>query len=214
MAKRRVSVLRDLVESRRDEIKAIVARHHGHSVAVFGSVARGNDGPASDIDFLVELEPDARPFEILVIGAELEAALGVPVDVGTRDSLRSATSQRRAGRGDSSVSRDARARLADIVEAIDVIREHLRRGGLDDTLVYDAVRVRLIEIGEAVKGLSPDVLSLEPTIEWKAIARMRDQLAHHYFDTDHAVVRDVVENELNPLLAAVRSLTERVGEAN
>jgi predicted nucleotidyltransferase len=88
VSEHRVSRLRDLVESRRDEIKAIVARHHGHSVAVFGSAARGDDGPASDIDFLVELEPDARPFEILVIGAELEAALGVPVDVGTRDSLR------------------------------------------------------------------------------------------------------------------------------
>ena len=43
-----------------------------------------------------------------------------------------------------------------------------------------------------------------------AIARMRDQLAHHYFDTDHAVVRDVVDNELGPLLTAVRSLINRV----
>lgn len=47
--------LRELVEVHRDEIKAIVARHHGRSVAIFGSVARGDERPGSDIDFLVEL---------------------------------------------------------------------------------------------------------------------------------------------------------------
>lgn len=80
--------LRELVESHRDEIKAIVARHHGRSVAIFGSVARGEERPGSDIDFLVELVPGARPIEILSIGAELEEVLGVKVDVGTPDSLR------------------------------------------------------------------------------------------------------------------------------
>lgn len=79
--------LRELVDARREEIKAI-ARHHGRSVAVFGSVARGDERPDSDIDFLVELEPDARPLEILSIGVELEEALGVKVDVGTPASLR------------------------------------------------------------------------------------------------------------------------------
>ncbi len=80
--------LRELVESHRDEIKAIVARHGGRSIAIFGSVARGEERPGSDIDFLVELAPGARPFGILSIGAELEEALGVKVDVGTPDSLR------------------------------------------------------------------------------------------------------------------------------
>jgi predicted nucleotidyltransferase len=80
--------LRDLVDAHRDEIKAIVARHHGRSVAIFGSVARGDERPDSDIDFLVELAPDARPFEVLAIGAALEEALGVKVDVGTSGSLR------------------------------------------------------------------------------------------------------------------------------
>lgn len=80
--------LRELVEAHREEIKAIVARHHGRSVALFGSVARGDERPDSDIDFLVELAPDARPFEVLAIGAALEEALGVKVDVGTSTSLR------------------------------------------------------------------------------------------------------------------------------
>jgi predicted nucleotidyltransferase len=80
--------LRELVEAHRDEIKAIVARHNGRSIALFGSVVRGDERASSDIDFLIELKPGARPFEVLSIGAELEEALGVKVDVGTRDSLR------------------------------------------------------------------------------------------------------------------------------
>lgn len=80
--------LRELVEARRHEIKAITARHHGRSIALFGSVARGDDHAASDLDFIVEFEPGTRPFELLLLGAELEDALGVPVDIGTRESLR------------------------------------------------------------------------------------------------------------------------------
>jgi predicted nucleotidyltransferase len=79
--------LRELVETHRPQIKAIAARHHGRAVAIFGSVARGDEGPESDIDFLVELEPGSRPFEILTIGVALEKALGVPVDVGTPEAL-------------------------------------------------------------------------------------------------------------------------------
>ena len=77
-------------------------------------------------------------------------------------------------------------------------------------LIYDAVRVRLIEIGEAVKAISPELLDEAPGIPWSAIARMRDHLAHHYFDTDHAIVTDIVENELEDLRDAVRVLSERV----
>lgn len=110
------------------------------------------------------------------------------------------------------MSRHDASRLADIIEALNAISSHLTKGDLGDGLVYDAVRVRLIEIGEAVKGVSPELLEMEPSIAWNAIARMRDQLAHRYFDTDHAIVQDVVDHELEPLLRAVRRLAERAGE--
>jgi uncharacterized protein with HEPN domain len=47
------------------------------------------------------------------------------------------------------VSHRDRQRLADIRAAIDAIRSHLQRGTLADDLVFDAVRIRLLEIGEA-----------------------------------------------------------------
>ena len=108
------------------------------------------------------------------------------------------------------MTRQDQTRLADVLAAIEAINDHLTRGDLNDGLVYDAVRVRLIEIGEAVKGVDPTLLATEPSVPWRAIARMRDHLAHRYFDTDHAVVVDVVENELAPLEVAVRALAERV----
>ena len=111
------------------------------------------------------------------------------------------------------MSRQDETRLADIAGAIDAIRGHLDRGGLEDGLVYDAVRVRLIEIGEAVKGVDPELLEAESQVPWRAIARMRDHLTHRYFDTDHAIVQDVVDNELEPLLEAVRSPSARVSAA-
>ncbi|MGA7688977.1 MAG: nucleotidyltransferase domain-containing protein, partial [Jiangellales bacterium] len=69
--------LRELVEAHRDGTRAIVARHHGRSVAVFGSVARCDERAGSDVDPLVELAWGARPVEILSIGVELEEVLGV-----------------------------------------------------------------------------------------------------------------------------------------
>ena len=57
------------------------------------------------------------------------------------------------------MSRRDDERLADVLASAEAIRRHLERGGLDDGLVFDAVRVRLIEIGEAVKDIDPDLLA-------------------------------------------------------
>jgi uncharacterized protein with HEPN domain len=73
-----------------------------------------------------------------------------------------------------------RQRLDDILAAIGAIRSHLGRGDLSDGLVFDAVPIRLLEIGEAVKALPAGLLTQEPGIPWAQIAQMRDQLAHRY----------------------------------
>ena len=103
--------------------------------------------------------------------------------------------------------RDAQ-RLADIQAAIDTIRSHLARGTLADGLVFDAVRMRLLEIGEAVKALPASLLSAQPSIPWQQIARMRDHLAHRYFDTAHAILQATVDEDLPALELAVSALIE------
>ncbi len=111
------------------------------------------------------------------------------------------------------MSRREAAWLADIAEAITTVEHYLEAGTLAEGVVYDACRARLIEIGEAVKHLDPVLLQSVPDIRWRAIARMRDQLAHHYFDTDHAIVTQAVNEELPRLRDAVAVLLRRTNES-
>jgi uncharacterized protein with HEPN domain len=110
------------------------------------------------------------------------------------------------------VTRREQQRLTDITVAITVIRQHLARGGLSDGLVFDAVRVRLIEIGEAVKALPRELLDREPAIPWDQVAGMRDRLAHRYFDTSYAILQATIDHDLPELEQAVRNLTEHIGD--
>ncbi len=101
-----------------------------------------------------------------------------------------------------------RQRLSDIRAAIEAVRSHLRRGDLSDGLIFDAVRIRLLEIGEAVKALPAELLDAEPGIPWPQIARMRDHLAHRYFDTSHAILQATVDHDLPDLERAVNNLID------
>jgi uncharacterized protein with HEPN domain len=102
--------------------------------------------------------------------------------------------------------RSDRQRLEDVLAAAEAIDAHRARGSLDDGLVFDAVRVRLIEIGEAVKDIDAVLLRAEPGIPWSDVAGMRDHLTHRYFDTAHAIVAATLDHDLPPLVAAVRRL--------
>ena len=70
-----------IVESKRDQINELVRRHQGRAVALFGSVARGDDTPESDIDFLVEFDKGSSLFDLMDLQEALQELLGVPVDV-------------------------------------------------------------------------------------------------------------------------------------
>src|SRR5580704_685255 len=94
------------------------------------------------------------------------------------------------------------------------IRSHLQRGDLSDGLVFAAVRIRLLEISEAVKASPAEMLGSQPDIPWTQIARMRDHLAHRYFDTDHAVLQATVDNDLPELERAVHVLAETLPTEN
>ncbi len=108
------------------------------------------------------------------------------------------------------MNRPVHARLQDIQTATDAIADYLARGGIDDDILFDAIRARLIEIGEAVKDIDPAVLATEPDIPWSDISRMRDQLAHRYFDTAHSIVRATALNDIPSLAEEVTRLLRRL----
>lgn len=79
--------LRELLHQKRDVILQIAARHGAHNVRLFGSVARGEAGPESDIDLLVEKGSTLSAWFPAGLVLELQDALGRPVEVVTEKGL-------------------------------------------------------------------------------------------------------------------------------
>ena len=107
------------------------------------------------------------------------------------------------------MSRSPQDRIRDIREAVAAIKQ-FEQAGRDNPMVFDAVRMRLLEIGEAASGLPRHLREFEPAVPWREIIGMRNWMAHRYFDTAHAYIWGTVDNDLAPLLAALDRLAARV----
>lgn len=71
----------DAIRERRNEILDRASEHGARNVRVFGSAARGETGPTSDIDLLIEMEPGRSLLDFVGLWQELEDLLGVRVDL-------------------------------------------------------------------------------------------------------------------------------------
>jgi len=71
----------DDLRQRRGEILRIATSHGAHNVRVFGSVADGRARPDSDVDFIVDFDPDRTVLDLSGLILDLEDALGRKVDV-------------------------------------------------------------------------------------------------------------------------------------
>ena len=77
-----------LLKAHRKEILEIATHNGVENIRVFGSVARGEERPDSDIDFLVSLQTGRSLLDLARLLRELEALLGREVDVVTEAGLR------------------------------------------------------------------------------------------------------------------------------
>ena len=75
------------LQKKRDEILAIATRHGARDVRVFGSRARGEGKPGSDVDLLIRLEAGRTLLDIVAIKQDLEDLLGCKVDVVTESAV-------------------------------------------------------------------------------------------------------------------------------
>lgn len=80
--------LEELRTSKRDEILRVAVKRGARNIRVFGSVARGESDAASDVDFLVDMEPVRSLFDLSGLLIDLEAVLQTEVDVVTERGLR------------------------------------------------------------------------------------------------------------------------------
>ncbi|MDP2606553.1 MAG: nucleotidyltransferase family protein [Deltaproteobacteria bacterium] len=77
-----------ILETKKEDILQIAAKHGARNVRVFGSVARGEARPDSDVDFLVDMEPGRTLFDMGGLLMELRDLLGLQVDVVTEHGLK------------------------------------------------------------------------------------------------------------------------------
>jgi uncharacterized protein len=77
----------DTLKSKKNKIKQILQQYHAENIRVFGSVARGESGESSDIDFLVNFLPNASLLDQVGITDELSLLLNCPVDVVSERAL-------------------------------------------------------------------------------------------------------------------------------
>lgn len=82
------------LREKRQDIVRLALKHGVKAISVFGSAARGEAGPDSDVDFLVEVEGPTPPWFPGGLVADLEELLGRPVDVVEADALREPLRQR------------------------------------------------------------------------------------------------------------------------
>jgi uncharacterized protein len=75
------------IEDRRDEILSIASRYGARNIRLFGSAARGEGGPESDIDLLIDLEPGRSLLDLIAIKQDLQDLLGCKVDVVTEAAI-------------------------------------------------------------------------------------------------------------------------------
>jgi uncharacterized protein with HEPN domain len=106
------------------------------------------------------------------------------------------------------VTRTESERLSDIAEAIAAIHQHLLDTEEPGGVLRDALLYRFVVIGEAVKNLTPETRAAAPDVQWAAVARLRDLIAHEYFRIDMDLILKIVDDDLPALAAAVSRLRE------
>ncbi|MBQ6965936.1 MAG: DUF86 domain-containing protein [Bacteroidaceae bacterium] len=78
----------------------------------------------------------------------------------------------------------------------------------------DAICMNLIALGEAVKGVDKithgELLSQYPEVYWGGVMRMRDKIAHHYFEIDTDVVFRTIEEDIPHMLPVIERMIEDI----
>lgn len=82
----------------------------------------------------------------------------------------------------------------------------------DGMMRLDAICMNLIALGEAVKGLDKqthgELLPHYPEIHWSGVMRMRDKIAHHYFEIDSEIVFHTIEKDIPQMMKVIDKMLE------
>ncbi len=226
----------------RDEAVTIVRAHQAElrargvtRLAIFGSTARGQARPDSDVDVLVDID-EARRFSLIdlaglrlylcdILGQEVEVARRKALKPFLRDNILAEAievfpcqdGQPPQPKGVPMPKRDPRQRLHDMMDAITALERSLTEKTLDDYLGDDMLRAateRRIEIiSEASRHLPEALKERHPEIPWRQVADIGNILRHGYEIVDHEILWNAATRELAPLKNAVEAMLRAGGKA-
>jgi len=205
-------------------LQAAARRHHLGQVLVFGSFARGQARPDSDVDLLVDPAPEVSQVEISAFHAEAEAILGRKVDVVTRNTLEPVrhrkileqarpfealpdTDTHQEGTTDQERLHDVLRAIADLRMVLDGVSREAYLGQREKQLATERA---LAILGEAVYKLSPVFKAAHPELPAAQITALRHVLVHGYAQIDQERVWDILQNHLEPLEREVRKVVVQI----
>ena len=79
--------LAQLLGDKRQDILRLATQHGARNVRVFGSLARGEARPDSEVDILIALDPERSPLDLVALKQDLEDLLSCKVDVVTEAAV-------------------------------------------------------------------------------------------------------------------------------
>lgn len=84
----------------------------------------------------------------------------------------------------------------------------------DGMMRLDAICMNLIALGETVKGLDKitkgELLACYPEIYWPGVMKMRDKIAHHYFEMDAEIVFQTLKADIPIMLPVIQQMIEDI----
>lgn len=83
-----------------------------------------------------------------------------------------------------------------------------KEGLIENNLLYDAVQMNFIILGEAASKLSDTAKDSLPNVDWRAIKGFRNFIAHDYFGVDSNVVWSAIKHHLPSLKTDIENLLE------
>lgn len=198
--------------ARQEQVREMFAQAGLPEPRVFGSVARGDDRTDSDIDLLVEFSDDHDIVDLLRLEHDLEAMLTFGVDLvdarsrhwpWTRRGDRPVTG---AAADESRIQRrleDLAAFGGDAAYTVGLGIETYLEDSPAGRVLRNSGRHILIQVATVAEKLPEDFRDAHDSVDWVALARMRNLIAHHYDKVDDRLVFTALERRIPALLAAV-----------
>lgn len=184
------------------------------SLALFGSVARDEAKPDSDVDLLVEFSRPIDLFALVRLQTYLEDVLHCAVDLGTLDSLK--PQLRPLVEQDIILimtPRDWKLRVQDILQAIAEIQTFTAGMTFEefqaDTKTIRAVIADITILGEAANSIPADVQAQYPEVPWTEIRGIRNIVVHEYFQVQLDVLWRTIQDSLPPLVPQLQAMLEQ-----